>query len=457
MRQIFIITFILGSQVWGFCGFYVAKADSSLYNKASQVVLVRHDNKTALTMFSDYQGEMKDFALVVPVPEVLTREQINVADRSIIERVDAFSAPRLVEYFDPNPCDPPMVYGVRAMKGSMLSSAGGEPTSNKTLGVTIEAQYTVGEYDILILGAKESLGLEKWLTENGYKLPKGASKAIEPYIKQNLKFFVAKVNLAEQVKTGFQYLRPIQFAYESPKFMLPIRLGMVNSDGPQDMLVYAITKKGRVETTNYRTVKLPTGMDVPLYVKSRFSDFYRAMFEVAHKKENKKVVFLEYAWNMGWCDPCAADPLTQEELKKLGVFWTEPTFNLKSPKVRPGIFPPLQVQPEAYITRLHVKYDSENFPEDLFFQETSDSENFQGRYVLRHAWAGEMKCEAAKGYKKELKSRRDKEAQVLAQLTQWKLEEIYKEMGKSTEIELSNFNESSEKSSEKKWYQNIFK
>ena len=81
MRQIFIIIFILGSQVWGFCGFYVAKADSSLYNKASQVVLVRHDNKTALTMFSDYQGEMKDFALVVPVPEVLTREQINVSDR----------------------------------------------------------------------------------------------------------------------------------------------------------------------------------------------------------------------------------------------------------------------------------------------------------------------------------------------------------------------------------------
>jgi len=449
--SIWLFLTLLAPNIWGFCGFYVAKADSSLYNKASQVVMVRNENKTALTMFSDYHGEMKDFAIVIPVPEILTREQINVADRAIIERVDAFSAPRLVEYFDPDPCEPPMWSAMRSMKAD--GGGTGTPASDKSLGVTIEAQYTVGEYDILILGAKDSLGLETWLTSNGYKLPKGASRALEPYIKQNLKFFVAKVNLKEQVKSGFHYLRPIQFAYESSRFMLPIRLGMVNSDGPQDMLIYAITKKGRVETTNYRTVKLPTGMDLPLYVKNKFPDFYRAMFEFAHKKENQKVVFLEYAWNMGWCDPCAADPLSEAELRKLGVFWTtESSFNPKSPKVRPGVFPPLQTLPEAYITRLHVKYDAEHFPEDLFFQETGDTENFQGRYVLRHPWEKESKCEAAIKYQKELKNRRTKEAETLAKLTQWKLEDIYKDMGKG----LSSSNESSEKTSEK-WYQNIFK
>lgn len=447
-RLISLGLIFLASQTWAFCGFYVAKADSSLYNSASQVVLVRNENKTALTMFSDYRGEMKDFALVVPVPEVLTRDQINVGDKALIERVDAFSAPRLVEYFDPDPCQP-LVFSARSMRAEGTSA---KASSGKSLGVTIEAQYTVGEYDILILGAKESTGLEKWLTDNGYKLPKGASKALEPYIKQNLKFFVAKVNLEEQVKTGFQYLRPIQFAYESSKFMLPLRLGMVNSEGPQDMLIYAITKKGRVETTNYRTVKLPTGMDIPLYVKNKLPEFYRAMFEVAHNKENKKVVFLEYAWNMGWCDPCAADPLSDEELRKLGVFWLTSSFNPNSPKVRPGVIPPMQQQPEAYITRLHVKYDAEHFPEDLFFQETGDTENFQGRYVLRHPWTKEANCEAGKRYQKEQKYRRNKEAENLAKLTQWKLEDIQKEIGKMAD--------SSPKESENstgKWYQNIFK
>lgn len=451
-RAFLLISLFVSTHVFGFCGFYVAKADASLYNKASQVILVRHDNKTAITMFSDYKGEMKDFALVVPVPEVLSKEQINVADRAIIERVDAFSAPRLVEYFDSDPCQPVYTLGARAM----IQADGAAPMMakggiDKSLGVSIEAKYTIGEYDILILSAKESNGLETWLTQNGYKLPKGAGKALEPYVKQKMKFFVAKVNLAEQTKTGFTYLRPIQFAFESPKFMLPIRLGMVNADGPQDMLIYAITKKGRVETTNYRTVKLPTGMDLPVYVKNKFASFYTSMFETAHNKENKKVAFLEYAWNMSWCDPCAADPLTNAELKKIGVFWLDEESNPASKSSQligpPGFVPPMQGV-ETFISRIHVKYDAENFPEDLFFQETADTENFQGRYVLRHPWTKEMKCEAAKGYQDSLKTRRDEEAQTLAKLTNWDIKNIYKEMGEAPPAETKP---------NKKWFKNIFK
>src|SRR5207344_2970026 len=102
-------------------------------------------------------------------------------------------------------------------------------------GVTIEAQYTIGEYDILILSAKESDGLEAWLKENGYRIPHGASAVLGSYIRQQMRFFVARVNLKEQAKLGFTYLRPIQVAYESPKFMLPIRLGTVNAEGTQEL------------------------------------------------------------------------------------------------------------------------------------------------------------------------------------------------------------------------------
>jgi hypothetical protein len=50
----------------------------------------------------------------------------------------------------------------------------------KDLGVKIEAKYLVGEYDILILSAKESSGLKTWLNENGYKIPPGADEVLEP-------------------------------------------------------------------------------------------------------------------------------------------------------------------------------------------------------------------------------------------------------------------------------------
>ncbi len=189
--------------------------------------------------------------------------------------------------------------------------------------MTIEATYTVGEYDILILSAKESGGLATWLTQNGYKMPQGAAPVLASYLAQNMRFFVAKVNLGEQAKLGFNYLRPLQIAYESPKFMLPIRLGTLNAEGTQELFVFTLTNKGRVETTNYRTVRLPSDVEIPTYVKGDFGKFYTSMFSTQVKKQNMSTVFLEYAWDMAWCDPCAADPLSNDQLRKLGVFWLD--------------------------------------------------------------------------------------------------------------------------------------
>jgi hypothetical protein len=393
-------------------------------------VLVRDGDRTVLTMSNDFKGELKEFAVVVPVPTVLQKDQIHVGEKSLVDHLDAYSAPRLVEYFDENPCRRVYETAMAAPTASVGGALAQDSSARaRSLGVKIEAQYTVGEYDILILSAQQSDGLETWLKENGYRIPAGASSVLNSYLKQNMKFFVAKVNLKEQAKLGFSTLRPIQVAYESPKFMLPIRLGMVNADGPQELFVYALTRKGRVETTNYRTVKLPTGMDLPLYVKNRFPDFYKAMFSQQVKKENMSTVFTEYAWDMGWCDPCAADPLSSEELRGLGVFWLgESSQPVPFGQTRPPM--PIRPRPQdVFVTRLHVRYDNAHFPEDLVFQETADRTNFQGRYVLRHEWTGGDSCEAATRYRSEVRERREREAQTLASLTGWDITEIRKNIG----------------------------
>ena len=414
--------------VLAFCGFYVAKADTKLFNQASQVVLARNADKTVLTMVNDFKGDPKEFALVVPVPTVLEKGQIHVGERAVIEHLDAYTAPRLVEYFDENPCQPRVLSPLRAAPGMMAGAKGDAEARAKSLGVTIEARYTIGEYDILILSAGESAGLETWLRENGYRIPTGTAAILGSYIKQNMKFFVAKVNLQEQSKLGFTYLRPLQVAYESPKFMLPIRLGTVNADGPQELFVYALTRRGRVETTNYRTVRLPSDAQIPLFVRDEFPRFYRDMFTQQVKKEDMRAVFLEYAWDMNWCDPCAADPLTREELPQLGVFWVDVAPAGPSiPGSRGRRFAPSGAV-DVFVTRLHVRYDAAHFPEDLVFQETADRTTFQGRYILRHPWKGAEACEAAKRYGEELRSRADREAQTLAALTSWPIEEIRTKM-----------------------------
>ena len=397
-----------------FCGFYVAKADSSLYNQASQVIIARDKDRTVLTMSNDYQGEVKDFAMVVPVPVVLKEEQVHVNEAKILQRLDAFSAPRLVEYFDEDPCED-RAYLEDSIPESATLSQASPFTQRKAadLGVTIEEQFSVGEYDIVILSAKESDGLETWLIQNNYKIPQGAKELLQPYIRQNLKFFVAKVNLEEYDNSGFEKLRPISIAYESPKFMLPIRLGMMNASGDRDLIVYLLSPQGQVELTNYRTVKVPSNKEVPEFVQQEFKDFYTAMFQNSYEKENKQVAFLEYAWDMSTCDPCSAEPLNQEELKEAGVFWLD-RDNRNSRWGGNNVF----------ITRLHVRYTRDKFPEDLKFQSTSDRSNFQGRYIIRHPFEGELTCDAGKEYQQMVRDRQETEAKTLANLTGWSRENI---------------------------------
>ena len=421
-----------------FCGFYVARADAKLYNQSSRVVLVRDHDRTVLTMANDYQGDLKEFAMVVPVPTFIEREQIHVTDPALIDHLDAYSAPRLVEYFDDDPCMMAMMEKDMSWGAALRAEAPAAPNAKRAraLGVRVEATYQVGEYDIVILSAKESNGLETWLVENGYRIPPGASRVLGIYLKQGMRFFVAKVNLTQQSTTGFAGLRPLSIAYESPKFMLPIRLGMVNAKGAQELLIYALTPNGRVEPTNYRTVRLPTGPEIPPYIKNDFGKFYRAMFAEQVRREGMRTVFLEYAWDMGWCDPCAADPLTPAELAELGVFWLDgpDAGGAQRGAGSPGMWPQPRSRPApggaapVFVTRLHVRYDKAHFPEDLVFQETGDRENFQGRYVIRHPWTGDSNCPQLAEYRASLRARQEEEARQLAELTGWTVADIRRQI-----------------------------
>jgi hypothetical protein len=130
---------------------------------------------------------------------------------------------------------------------------------------------------------------------------------------------------------------------------------------------------------------------------------------------------------MSWCDPCASEPLAQDELRKLGVFWLDAGSNV-------------------FLTRLHVRYDREHFPEDLVFQETGDQGSFQARYVL-HNPARTGQCDAAIAYRRQLRERQEKEAHNVAELTGWNVDEMRRKMHLDT---------ASVTPAEKKWWEKIW-
>lgn len=401
-------------QLAAFCGFYVAKADASLFNNTSEVILVRNGDRSVVTMKSDFQGDVSEFAMVVPVPTVLKERDIRTVDHKLFQTLNDYSAPRLVEYYDEHPC---VAYEAFEMSGNfpsrayMAASRVEMDDAADKYQVKIEAEYQVGEYDILILSAKDSKGLKHWLTDNGYRIPAQAHEVLDPYIRNQLKFFVVKVNETAYRNLGSRGLSPVQIEYTSDRFMLPIRLGMANANGTQDMVVYGLSPKGRIECTNYRQVDMPTGTQIPLFVKPDFGDFYVDVFDRQYAAQGRNAVFLEYAWNVSpsWggmkCDPCIGPPPIINDLVTAGCDWLGNGQNL--------------VQNGAYFTRLHVRYDRKNFPQDLQFQVTPNKEHYQARYVLTHSASGPFDCSSAQTYLHDQRNRRIEEVDNLEILAGW--------------------------------------
>jgi hypothetical protein len=293
-----------------FCGFYIKDSDTRLTSRASRVVLLRDGTTTVLSMQSTYEGPPEDFALIVPVPSPIRREDVRTLDRGVFDRIDELTSPRLVEYWQERPiCSDGMAGGFGY--GTGYGGVGGT--------VRVEARFAVGEYDVVVLSASESTALERWLRSEGYRLPAGASDALRPYLEQGFRFFAARVDAARVHfdRDGRALLSPLRIRYSSESFVLPVRLGMLSSPGTQDLIVYVLSRDGRYEVANRPNVFVPTNLEVSGAVRGRFGAFYEALLAEVWESQPSGVI-TEYAWTASACDPCPGPPLSASDLTTLG-------------------------------------------------------------------------------------------------------------------------------------------
>ena len=220
LASLTVCAVLLAAPAEAFCGFYVSSAGGQLFNDATMVTLMRDGTRTVLGMQNNYRGPPEDFALVIPVPVILQKENVKTLPKGAFERIDALASPRLVEMpTEEYPCAKSR-FGAVADKSEVPSAP-----MRRDLGVKVEATFSVGEYDIVILSAKDALGLDIWLRETKYKIPSGAAPLLEPYVQTNWKFFVAKVNTKKvKFENGQAVLSPLRFHDNSEKFELPVRL-----------------------------------------------------------------------------------------------------------------------------------------------------------------------------------------------------------------------------------------
>src|SRR5499427_5232803 len=311
-----------------FCGFFVAGSGAKLTNNASQVVLMRKGNRTVMTMSNNYQGPPASFAMVVPVPVVLHKEDVRTLPADVFDHVDSLSAPRLVEYWEQDPCQRVTYNEEEAVMSSAVADDAevAAPRRHRDLGVKVEARFVTGEYEVVILSATESSGLETWLRQNRYSIPAGAAAALAPYVRDKSKFFVARVDITKVARNanGVVQLSPLRFAFDATELRLPVRLGLLNANGKQDLIVYVIHPTKRFEVANYANVFIPTNLEVADGVRGDFASFYAELFDAAVERMQRKVVVTEYAWQTTGCDPCPVPPLSAEDLATLGLDVLEP-------------------------------------------------------------------------------------------------------------------------------------
>ncbi len=342
--------------------------------------------------------------MVVPVPIVLQQANVRTLAHDVFTHIESLTAPRLVEYWERDPCQ------AEDLASVTMASAGAVPTmavessnSDSSHGVRIEARFVVGEYQVLVLSATQSSGLETWLRENRYNIPQGAAEALAPYVREGMKFFVARVdvNRVRRLPSGRFRLSPLRFHYDSQDFRLPVRLGLLNAPANQELVVYVLHPTDRFEVANIPNVFIPTNLDVSERVRANFPSFFNALFDATMQRMNNRAVVTEYAWTTQGCDPCTGPVLDANELSTLGA------DVLNDSGYHTGMT----------VTRLHTRYSRETLSDDLMFRQAAaatggrgvtvdangglerggrvdaqGTNNFQARYAIRHPWTGAITC-----------------------------------------------------------------
>jgi hypothetical protein len=353
----------LATDAHAFCGTFVGAPGASLTNASSQVVLARQAGNTTLTLAVDYTGDASDFAIVLPVPDVLGPEDVKAGDAELITWIEAYGTPRAVAYT----CDTLFDLQHTGMGcGSTLgcadqSVAGGFSRMGVSDyaddSVVVEREFTVGVYDIVVLSAEESSDLFTWLRNNGYELPRGGDDILQEYIDAGVYFLAARVSL-DAPASGNVWLPPLQLRFPEEAPGLPIRIGTINADGPQEVLIHALTDVsygGEMGIANYPEVKVDNECMWLGDDGADMATWYAAEVDAAVNEAGGAGWIKEYSADLvpvagtGYhCDPCTAEPA-----------------------IPGGTFAPLGFDGHAaHLTRIRMRYTAETAVSDLALYES---------------------------------------------------------------------------------------
>ncbi|HEU4615254.1 MAG TPA: DUF2330 domain-containing protein, partial [Kofleriaceae bacterium] len=385
------------------CGFYATTSGQPAFDDATHVVLMRVGTRTVVSLQPHYRGPAEAFALVVPVPAGVQERDVRVLAPDVLDVVERIGAPRLVEYWERDPCAPetdavPSEAAAKpAREDSQDTTRDADDGTKPAAEVRVDARFAAGEYRISIVAASDAAAFDAWLRAEKYQLPASAEPLLAPYLARGMKLLVARVDPAKVRFDGDRaLLSPLRFHYDSERFELPIRIGLASSDGTQDLIVDVLAPHQRYRVANEPNVTIPTNVTVDRSVRVQFAAFYNALFD-ATLEQHPDAVITEYAWAATTCDPCPGPALDRADFDALGADVVDRTAATE----------------DFVLTRLHLRY-GKDVTEDLELvpappiaggrehvsasglldqdAQPASHDSFQARYAIRHPWLGPLRC-----------------------------------------------------------------
>ncbi|HEX7671992.1 MAG TPA: DUF2330 domain-containing protein [Polyangiaceae bacterium] len=303
-------------------------------NRSTLVVLMKKDATTVVSVMPDYEGDLKPFAVVLPVPDDVKLADVHTLRRDFVDRVDQISAPRFHEFWEMDPCDDSKneqewerdlsVHGGGFLGMDLSGGGGGGETvafkPGKEMGLAVDPEFKEGEQKFSLVSAADAADIAGWLKGKGYTAPEGANQAVASYVKAGMGMLVAEVDVKKVELVGGDRAIVSPIRYSSDKFTnVDSTLGLLNLNGKQELVVYVIAPDQRYEVKNYPNVFPPTNIEVDFKVKERVGEYYAGLHDLLLQKQ--PLGFLnEFAWPTKGCgQPCPNEPLLIHELLTLGA------------------------------------------------------------------------------------------------------------------------------------------
>lgn len=348
-------------------GLLLAKDGNPIFNKSSYIIYARNGEHNSITFTGDIRTAADEVLILIPLPTNVKYSDIKTVNIETMNHLLRYSAPRLIEYEDFDPCNPKSQHRPIIQTDQSFTTL----EMDQAIPATIDLQTKSNmQYDFVMLTSKESVGIDIWLKNYGYSLSQEERRIIHSYQDHNQHFLTIRVkNFA---KEG-DILTPIQISYNSKTFTLPTKITALNNESKQDTVMMFLTKNSEVILNDNKILDMPVNMAIPTNQKEHFTEFYNK----ASKKifsSHPEVVRLEYSWPINACKPCTDQVISLSELSDLGVNWYHTPKNDLMGLAHPSA--------AIYLTRLHAQFDADTFATDFHFSLTAPKNNYQSYFNI---------------------------------------------------------------------------